>query len=391
MKNAFVTFYHRYTIPNIVELYNGFSFVRHVMEGDDFYVTYDTNIEDLREKLSSYDKIYYSVSFSRHIEIVRRIVDKRWCFGGPIFSPPNHHIKEIETLNFINGYFDDYLGCNADFFTPYWTDDFLGKITSLKYNANCGTTCYWKRCKFCNDMYSKTNRDRDVEKVFGKIKEYEYPTSVYLYNGSVNPIFLKKIIKLQDENPKENILLRVQLRPDAHINDVLYEAKNLKGLHFIIGLENFSQTILNKLDKGISIKRAIEVAGNCIDKGARVTFNLISKAPGMDLKTFDECLENIDHAKKFLKPLTKNDMLSGNVKSGVVFMDSVNLNWQSESMASEWGEYVIAPHNVLDYGKGYNIYSVLSNEQHFLCEEVIRLLSEQGFTIMSLNNIIGKN
>jgi hypothetical protein len=57
MKNALITFYKE--LYSSIAISNGFSFFRHLIEGEDIFVCPDkTHKEKLRQQLEGYDAVY---------------------------------------------------------------------------------------------------------------------------------------------------------------------------------------------------------------------------------------------------------------------------------------------------------------------------------------------
>ena len=185
------------------------------------------------------------------------------------------------------------------------------------------------------------------------------------------------------DNKKKNTIIRVYIRGDEDVKDVLRKAKNLEGFLFLIGLESFSQTTLDRIKKGTNINTVLETIKIVIDKGAKSEVTLISGIPSLFLEqTLKESLNSIDWIKKNI-PATKN----------LWFYDAGTVRWPNEDIAKSFGKYRVKN---LEFGEDYYfkekiIYSVVSEEESRLCSIPLSILENSGYKVYRREAVFYEN
>lgn len=398
MKIAFVTYYEKLNDDIVIEINNGFSFILNNVNGDHFIIQKDFDKDEIKNKLSSYDKIYLSVTYSDHIFAITDIIDERWVVGGQLFENfSSNYWKEIlKPATVYTGYFEDYLGVEKkDIFTPYW-EDFAEKEKPLvlRYNAVCGRSCYWKRCKYCAGhlFHEEKSHERNIVKVLDSIPEHSCISIPYLYCGSMPPTMLRKVIKYQQEKPREKTLYQILVRFDEPIFKVIQEADDLTNFILCVGVEGFSQEALNILDRNLKVETLLDTMELSVKKNAKVTAFLMSKIPFITKKIAKESIETIHRMRDRIPALTqdnlitlsnaplvkKETLLKPNIikeSKGMAFFDSIVIEWPTEEIASEFGPYIVEERNVdTNFKKSWRnekrIISVLTPEAEELCNMV---------------------
>lgn len=375
MKNAFITIVKNHN--RRTEIFNGFSFVAHRLDGDHFFLYETDDVESVKDKLFIYDKIYCTAICAGELIFIKKLIDKRWVLGGPIFRIfRDEYLKEnLLEANIIKSSFEDYMGFERDdVFTPYWNDWLMKSNISgtIGYGASCGSSCYWEKCLFCLTTHHENDR-RNITKVYNQLPEYDSPTYVHFSFGSTKAKDLNELIQCINQNKKRNSLFRVYIRGDEDIKEVIEKEKDLSSILFLIGLESFSQTTLNRIKKGTNIKTVLEIIKLIVERGATTEVTLISGIPSMYMEqTLKESLDSIDWIKSNIPPTTK-----------MFFYDAGTVRWPNEDIAKTFGKYRVKN---LSFGEDYYfkekiIYSVLSKEEAYICSIPLNILQENGYIV----------
>ena len=372
---------------NRTEIFNGFSFVAHLLDGDHIFLYENDNIEETKNKLLKYKTIYCTAICAGELIFIKKLIDKRWIIGGPILRLfTDEYLKQnLPEATIVRTSFEDYLDIKKEnIFTPYW-NEWLSKsnITGvIGYGANCGSNCYWGKCLFCLTTHDDHDR-RDVVKIYNQLPEYDNYSVVHFSFGSTPSKDLDRLVNRVQDNKKKNTIIRVYIRGDEDVKDVLRKAKNLEGFLFLIGLESFSQTTLDRIKKGTNINTVLETIKIVIDKGAKSEVTLISGIPSLFLEqTLKESLNSIDWIKKNI-PATKN----------LWIYDAGTVRWPNEDIAKSFGKYRVKN---LEFGEDYYfkekiIYSVVSEEESRLCSIPLSILENSGYKVYRREAVFYEN
>ena len=164
MKTAFVTIVKNHN--GRTEIFNGFSFISHIVLGDHFFFYETDDIKYIKSKLDKYTTIYCTAICAGELIFIKKLIDSRWILGGPIFRLFS---KDFIKLHFPNtvvipSSFEDYLNIKKEnIFTAYWNTWLKDKdINIVGYGANCGSNCYWGKCLFCRTTH-KEKDERDIK------------------------------------------------------------------------------------------------------------------------------------------------------------------------------------------------------------------------------------
>lgn len=375
MRNAFVTIVKNHN--NRTEIFNGFSFVAHKLEGDHIFLYENGNNEEIKNKLSSYEKIYCTAICAGELIFIKKLIDKRWILGGPIFRlfSDDYLKKNLPEATIVRSSFEEFMNFKReDIFTPYWNDwlKWQSNISFLGYGANCGSNCYWGKCLFCRTTHNETD-ERNIKLIYPQLPEYKFQSFVHLRFGSTPPKDLKDLVDCIENNPKPNLIFRVYIRGDEDIKQVLERTKSLNNILFLVGLESLSQTTLDSINKGTNINTVLEIIKLISNKGGYCEVTLISRIPSPFIEqSLNESINTVNWIKKNI-PINKN----------IFFYDAIDVEWPDEKVASMFGKYKIKN---LNFGERYFfkekvITSVLKEEDKKLYDIPITMLNEHGYTI----------
>ena len=354
-KEAVITFYQIFSapIPTSIDkevsqkdirlrICSGSAYVQHLLGNnfDNIFLSKDfpCPIEEWKEILSKYDKIYFSAIHSSDLYIVAPLVDKRWVIGGPLIQSDCFDLirNSFSSATLCTGLFEDYLGQPlSDTYIEYWNDwvenkEFSQKISTVLSYASIGSGCYWGRCIFCSTHKKNIFYDRDYEKIILSLKGYKkYISAVHLCKDTVNVRQLRRLLNIKSILLEKKIELIMYLRGDEIIYRFLdseCQDKDFRGLQFLIGLESFSQEILDSLNKGLNVKTVLNVIKFIADRGGRSIVTLMNHYPNYTMNIVQDSLDNI----RWLK---------NNVKSGLSIINSGRIEWPTEKEAAIFGEY----------------------------------------------------
>lgn len=372
MNNAFITFYKKYNDGGL-EIFNGFSFTDHLIEGDHIFVEENDDVENLKSCLTSYDNIYCTTSFTSHADKISRILDDRWLVGGRIhkhLSWKNPDLVKVLEKNFYDGPFEEYLGYPlSNTFTAYW-NDLIDKTspTYIGYNAICGVYCNWRKCKFCRaeTRYTDVKTNRNAGLVYQQLPEYNFPSVSMFYCGSVPHVMLKD---LSVQKRKSNVRVHLQIMANDDIKNTIEKSDNLNNLLLSFGLETLSEKAAKILNKGVNVKNTLECAKAAADRGAFIQLYFMSELPFTDDIIVKESLENIEWMKK-------------NFTDNFLFFDVGSVKWSFKEDAEEFGPYDISYD---PWGLETIIMSRLSDDTIKKCLYIKNSIEDAGFPILNKN------
>ncbi|GEM_PF-4452381 len=379
MKDAFVTIVKNHN--KRTEIFNGFSFIAHKVDGDFFFFFEDEDINVIKNLLEPYDRIFTTAITSGELIFFQKIYDKRWIIGGPItrlFSDQFFE-KFLPKVNIFRGQFEEYLGLERDnIFTPYWNEwlsnaEQKGLLINptIGYGASCGTNCYWGKCVFCKTTHSEMDT-RNIKIVYSQLPIYDRTTLVHFRFGSMPSYELQDLIECVRQDNK-NTIFRVYIRGDKDIKNVVEKAKRLDNILFLIGLETFSQTVSDKINKGIDIKTALEIIKIINEKGGMMEITMMSRFPYVNQKTLEESLENVKWIKENIRPNKR-----------FWFYDSVEVLFPTEEISSKFGDYYV---KYFDLGEQYfiqekAIVNILSEKEIDYCSLPLNILENAGYRVI---------
>lgn len=372
MRTAAITFYTFEDKYKLLKLQNGYSFISHRLENcDHIFVTIKDDIESV---IANYDLIYVTLTHSDQLEVIKKIVDKRFVIGGPLCR--SYTLEDyLKPATVSRLYFEEFLGVPFDDkFTPYWepwlkTLNF--EVPHIEYLSLLSRRCYWGKCTFCywgKGINKYDYRVRGIERDFKKVSQ-TLPTDnrnywVWLIAGGCHPKKYKEIIEYTRMFPK-NIKFSMFIRFDDLIYDIVKKASDLTGLHHAVGLETFTQNGNDLLKKGKDIKTTFSCIKEVTEKGGVVSCSIVSLLPFMNEEIYEESIKNIDWLVQNIKHRDK-----------FVFHIGYEYMWPTEEIASLYGDYNVIPyennhiydHNIASISK---ITSVMSDKTIDLCNKII--------------------
>jgi len=160
-----------------------------------------------------------------------------------------------------------------------------------------GRGCPWKRCSFCPDeSYNILCQAKSPERVTAEISYYQGISEDLRNYFILDSDVLKNrasIIEISRNIRDKNLnFIYAEFRAEKMDREVLQAIKNFGNWvsHFQIGIETFSDRMLELMNKGVTVLKNVEVLKSAAELGVSVQFNLFTCFPGM---TVDDLQENL--------------------------------------------------------------------------------------------------
>ncbi len=199
----------------------------------------------------------------------------------------NEIIKSKEAKN---------ISLNSIPFPEYDFDDFTLEYNDVILPIEFGRGCPWKRCTFCPDeSYNIQCQTKTSAKLQAEIEHYlgisNNLRNFFILDSDVlkNP---KTLIELSHFLEGKNLNFHyAEFRADRMDRDVLKSILRFGNWisNFQIGIETFSERVLNLMNKGVSALKNVEVIKAVAELEVPIQFNLFTCFPGM---TTDDMLDN---------------------------------------------------------------------------------------------------
>jgi hypothetical protein len=285
-QNLFITPYEikesPYKFGKVLDIYNGFSYITHLLKGEHFFLNLENDISEEDENfVNSYGQAYCSLHKRSHFKKLQKF---RTCiFGGPSAFELKNNMEKIAVLDIP---FEQYLNLKelSNSFDLYWKDRTFKEIANpknhiIRFACSLGFGgCYWNNCIFCVYTYQNKYQEReDIEKILSAFPEettYKYAI-VFI---SINSIPLKQmriLIAHARELEEKNYQIQTFLRLDDELIDYLLSLDfSVNNITFRIGLESFSQKTVDILNKNFTMNTFLKSL-KLIEKGFKLNYNLL--------------------------------------------------------------------------------------------------------------------
>jgi len=259
----FIQFYSKY--HTCLSLSNGFSDAYNYCKtlGSFLWVD-DTKLNKFKIPIEE-GTVYISSVYPNHLiqSIIwsKQYPNINFISGGPAISTNNNLDIDIpDNLKLTKKTVEDYF--NIPTTSENWNLDITDiKDEAKKYNKilfsyTIDTSCYWKKCTFCNYHYVSNSINKKIELSPIDNIDFDGIKQVRLNTPSITSKQLKDIFK--KITYKKNMIYDILMRCDKSIYTTLdYILKNIKGdipnLKFRLGIEFPSNRMLNYMKKGFSV------------------------------------------------------------------------------------------------------------------------------------------
>ncbi len=161
--------------------------------------------------------------------------------------------------------------------------------------------CWWNKCTFCNlNLQWHGYRFKTAEKMVKEVRflAERYKTLDFVFTDNSLPpkealSFFERIYKTEHD-----FHFFAEIRADYR-GTALEEARKGGLTEVQVGIEGFSNSLLEKMSKGVTVMDNLTVMRDAMANGITLDGNLIVEFPGSSKEEVDETLKNIDFAFPF--------------------------------------------------------------------------------------------
>jgi len=311
--DVYITFFRRE--GSKLTFHNGFSFGRDeaARKGDLFFTEGcpPSRIAGWLRKLPGADRIFCSCSLLVHLKTVLGILDDRWVLGGPLIAGLLARGAELPCTAVATS-FEEYTGqdgLSCDF--SYYFERFAHKQNAryVLYNCSIGKGCYWNQCRFCHYRYYDSayqdGRSRTRPNVAGLLARLRCIEgcrwcSVHLCSPATPPGALRALLSTER---KAGLRFRLFLRADPPVLKTVrqFDGGVCEGKYFSIGLESFSQSIVDRIGKGTSVRNVLELTRLIAERGGKVNLGIMDHYAFIDEQAVGESLESLEKLEQLAR------------------------------------------------------------------------------------------
>lgn len=171
--------------------------------------------------------------------------------------------------------------------------------------------CFWSGCTFCNlncqwhKSYRKKSADKVVNEIVHQTTKYQ-TLDIFFTDANISD---KRELFTKLSKVNRNFRLHAEVSGHLEREDLLIMRK--AGLVDIqIGIEAFSNSLLKKYNKGVTLMRNIELIKWCAEFGIKLFYNVIAEFPTTTQEEIDETFHNFKYAQFFQPPVVTKYTLS---------------------------------------------------------------------------------
>lgn len=195
--------------------------------------------------------------------------------------------KPNKKIHYDNEYETDYKFYYNE--TPVINTTEHGKVGIVNLSHNI---CFWNRCKFCGIVESyRKGFYLSISNIIPKIrKSYENGIKTfYFYDNAITLSHLKKLLtKLSDLKDIQFIFFGIKANKNfTELNDILKNFNTNPIFRVSIGLEFYSQEILDIYDKGVDLENINTTVDFFYNIGTEVGLSILFSLPLVEHKHVD--------------------------------------------------------------------------------------------------------
>ncbi len=289
-----------------LEIFNGLSFVLPFFNSDyveHIFIDLNEPLELTTDFFWRFEKVFCSLNHCEEYLKILPCLSSNWIIGGALV---NEVSKEFFWQKFkcvcVTTSFEHWIKKPiSSKFLDYWSDkpEILKYKKPISYMTPIGKGCYWSKCEFCSYHHFEKGEHyiRNIDLVFSGVREFEYGTNILYLGLSATPVSALMSIFNNLPSFKKRVgfnKISLYLRADNFILDFAKKQDDWSSFICAIGLESFSQEVVDAYSKGIKIKDVYKLSKLLIAKGATVALHLMDLHPIMRKEFLDDALQNID-------------------------------------------------------------------------------------------------
>jgi len=168
------------------------------------------------------------------------------------------------------------------------------KVTSMVTSRGCPYNCNF--C--CKDVHGRNIRFRSVENVVREVKEVigHYGVESFIFYDDIFTLMRERLYKLCGGLKELGITFRCNGRADTNTLEDYIKLKEAGCEEIAFGIESGSQKMLNRINKGTTVKNNFEAITLAKQAGLITKAYLVVGFPGESQETVDETKEFMDRA-----------------------------------------------------------------------------------------------
>jgi len=189
------------------------------------------------------------------------------------------------------------------------TKDFLRSFLSIPIEGSRG--CWWNKCTFCSlnrqyCRYREKSIDKVVQEVENQVNKYKCHSIRFVDNVQRVSDFGQLMSGLKDLELDLNIFVEMRA---GRLKKEDYKLMRDAGVRYVqIGIEAFSNAMLQKMCKGVTTIENIAAIKHCQEVGILPYYNIIVNYPNEINIGLEESAENTEFLKSFVPPGSVHDM-----------------------------------------------------------------------------------
>lgn len=335
MNTYFLQFYREESYLYGNEMYlnylNGLSYVWDQLKNKGIIVW--KNVDDetpLAEEGIIYASVWYTKSLRLLYNWAKQYPNLEVYICGPLILHYDLSIgKELSNFHIRRENAEDLI---CDGVTSPWNLELPNEQKPVGYSVSVvdGYGCYWGKCRYCK--ITGKLKYRNINKI--PVIDISVPKYIWIHAYSLPPSLLGTLYPKFEK--RDDVKYATYVRADKYITDALkVTIPNLsvetKYLGFNIGIEFPSDTMLQYMDKGVTVKEYLDFIELACDHDIRLHFNLILGWKN----TTEKELKDVDVFLNKLSKISKPNTITANIYPLTVVKD--------RKIISEYTEEEIEP------------------------------------------------
>lgn len=268
----------------------------HISIGGNIFSNLHDRYQQWKSLFSYFDSIVVNSGEIPFYQLIQHIEEEKDFFNIPnlIYKAKNGNIKKTyqETKFIVDASVPDFDGIPFDdYFVP-------GRVIPF---ALISTKCYWGKCAFCVHDFCYNVERKTIENIVEEIillkEKHQVDSFDLIVENGLPPWFIEKFAKvLLDKDV--NIKWRTHYRLEKRIDFEMLQKSGCVALYS--GIESGSDKILQKMNKGVTIKQYVKNLRHIFEAGIWVRTSLFFGFPGERIEDAIQTIKFIIDNKKHI-------------------------------------------------------------------------------------------